>query len=133
MSAIATARVADVMHAPPCSCGPEASLASAARLMADHRIHAVIVAGFGESPERPWGVVSALDVAGAAARRSDVPTAADAAATEFLTISPDAPVSEAARLMAEHGVNHLVVADHEDEPLGVISTLDIARAYAYAH
>ena len=133
MSTTTTARVADIMHAPPCSCGPEASLASAARLMADHRIHAVIVAGLGESPGRPWGVVSALDVAAAAAHRTDVPTAADAAATEFLTIAPDAPVTEAARLMAEHDLNHLVVADHEDEPLGVISTLDIARAYVHAH
>jgi CBS domain-containing protein len=124
-------RVQDVMSAPPCSCGPEASLASVAHTMAARHIHALIVEGLGENAPRPWGIVSAVDVARAAAHPAWRPSAADAAATEFFTIAPDAQLSEAARLMVEHQVGHLVVAESpETRPVGVISTLDIARAYS---
>jgi CBS domain-containing protein len=130
-SGLAGLCVHDVMNAPPCSCGPEASLTSVAHTMAARHIHALIVEGLGEDAPRPWGIVSAMDVARAAAHPASQPSAADAAATEFLTIDPDASLSEAARLMVEHRVGHLVVAESPDtRPVGVISTLDIARAYS---
>jgi signal-transduction protein with cAMP-binding, CBS, and nucleotidyltransferase domain len=39
------------------------------------------------------------------------------------------PLAEAARLMADREVSHLVV-NEDDRPVGVVSTLDIARAAA---
>jgi predicted transcriptional regulator len=40
-------------------------------------------------------------------------------------------VADAAQLMSEHGVSHLVVIDSAGgDPLGVVSTLDIATVYA---
>jgi CBS domain-containing protein len=54
-------------------------------------------------------------------------TAADLATTEPLTIEPSAPLAEAALLMDEHGVAHLIVSDGAG-PVGVVSTLDIAAA-----
>jgi len=47
-----------------------------------------------------------------------------------VAIKPDAPLLEAARLMDERNVAHLVVVDGE-RPVGVISTLDIAGAAAW--
>jgi CBS domain-containing protein len=55
------------------------------------------------------------------------------AATEPLTASPSDTLAEVARVMADHDVAHLVVVDgREGEPMGVISTLDVARALGEA-
>ena len=44
-------------------------------------------------------------------------------------IAPEETVRRAAQLMAEHEVAHLVVVDSEtSRPVGVISTLDVAKA-----
>lgn len=46
-------------------------------------------------------------------------------------MSADEPLQNAAQLMSEHGVSHLVVVEGAGGyPLGVLSTLDIAAAYA---
>jgi CBS domain-containing protein len=44
-------------------------------------------------------------------------------------VAPDDTIAHAARLMAERGVAHLLVADPlSGRPLGVLSTLDVADA-----
>jgi CBS domain-containing protein len=124
--------VGDAMHGPPCTCGPEASLASVAYTLATRHIHAVVVAGLGEDAgDRPWGIVSALDVAAAAGHPGHRRTAAETASTEVLTIDAGEALTGAAQLMAEHHLTHLVVVEPGGElPVGILSTLDIARAYA---
>lgn len=52
------------------------------------------------------------------------------AATEFVTITPDATLGEAAQLMREHEVDHVVVTDGAKRPVGMLSTLDIASVLA---
>lgn len=48
-----------------------------------------------------------------------------------MTIEADAPLRRAAQLMREYGISHLVVVDPGAQtPLGVISTLDLARVIA---
>jgi CBS domain-containing protein len=50
---------------------------------------------------------------------------------EPLAVSADERLPRAAQLMAEHGVSHLVVLDAESgQPIGVLSTIDIATVYA---
>jgi CBS domain-containing protein len=45
-----------------------------------------------------------------------------------LTIGPDESLERATQLMAEHNVTHLVVVAGRDAlPLGVLSSLDVAR------
>lgn len=131
MSAFETVTVADVMHPGLIACEPDAAAVAVARLMATHRIHAVVVDGMrGDDvgDGRPvWGVVSDLDLARAAQAGAGSLTAADLAATEPLTIEPSAPLAEAARLMDEHGIAHLIVSD-DAGPVGIVSTLDIAAA-----
>jgi CBS domain-containing protein len=131
-SAFEALRVSDAMHQPARTCGPEASLVSVAHTLAAHHIHAVVVEGLGEDAgDSPWGIVSALDVSHAAAHPRDHRTAADTAATEVVTVSPDEPLPRAAQVMAEHELTHLVVVESPDgRPVGILSTLDIARAYA---
>ena len=98
--------------------------------MAEHRVHAVVI--MTALGDRPFGVVSDLDVVAAVAAGADC-SAREAAATEALTVSVDEPLTNAAQLMSEHGVSHLIVVDNAGGyPLGVISTLDIATIYAHS-
>lgn len=125
----AAARVADVMHGPVISCGPETPIQLVAQTMADERVHAVVVTGIEGTA---WGVVTALDVAAAAAREAVEDVARDVAATEPVTVSADTRLSEAARVIVEHQVNHLLVVHADRRPAGVVSTTDIARSFAAA-
>jgi CBS domain-containing protein len=127
--------VGDVMREGVVGCTPETPLTEVARLMGEHRIHCVVVAGLeenGHGTRAVRGVVSDLDLARAAAAGEEL-TAVQVAATEPVTASPADSLTAVARMMGEHDVAHLVVIDDEDgEPIGVISTLDIARAFAGA-
>ena len=50
-----------------------------------------------------------------------------------VAVSADESLHLAAQLMSEHGVSHLIVADAvSGYPAGVLSTLDIAAAFATA-
>jgi arabinose-5-phosphate isomerase len=116
------------MHAGVLTCPPSSSEAEIAGLLSGNRIHCVLVAG---REGRGWGIVSDLDLMRAvAAGRLDL-TAAQLTGMEVVEIRPDAELAEAARLMAEHEVTHLLVSDDpHDQPIGVLSTLDVARAVA---
>jgi CBS domain-containing protein len=122
-------RVRDCMHHGVLSCGPDDPLRDVAATMANHRVHAVLITD--REGGRPLGMVSDLDVAAAAARGEDQATAREAAGAEPLTVSSAAPVQDAARLMSDQRVGHLVVVDSASGyPAGVISTLDVASIYA---
>ena len=123
-------RVGDCMHAGIVSCSPDAPLGEVARIMGDHRVHAVAVADV--SHGRPWGswhLVSHMDVVDAIAVGRNV-TARQLSGTEARTISADEPLERAAQAMSEHAEAHLVVVDPAaGYPVGIISTLDLAAAY----
>jgi CBS domain-containing protein len=58
-------------------------------------------------------------------------SAGESAVTPVLMVSPDETLRRAAQLMAEHGSAHLVVTDPISlEPVGVLSTLDLAEVVA---
>ncbi|HET6864482.1 MAG TPA: hypothetical protein VFH80_01105, partial [Solirubrobacteraceae bacterium] len=76
------------------------------------------------------GVASDLVVVTAAVGGSE-PSTLRAAATEPLAVSADASLRCGAQLVGEHRVAHPVVPDAASRcPVGVLSTLDIAPAYA---
>lgn len=124
--------VADAMHRGVVTCDVQTPLAAVARMMVGHRIHCVVVSSGAE--RSPWGVVSDLDLAAAVAHEQlDGTTAGEIAATPAVTVGVREPLPRAAQLMTEHGVTHLVVADSRSaRPVGVISTLDVARVVADA-
>jgi len=127
-SRLSYVRVRDCMHHGMLSCGPDDSLRAVAATMANHRVHAVVIAE--RQGGRPLGVVSVLDVAAAAARGDDQATASSAT-SEPITVSSDASVQDAARMMSNQGVTHLVVVEGASGyPAGVISMLDVASVYA---
>jgi CBS domain-containing protein len=57
-------------------------------------------------------------------------TAGDVMESEPVTVAPDTPAHEAARLMVDRDVNRLPVVDGEGRVVGVISRADIVRALA---
>lgn len=132
---LGSARVADAMHPGVFTCPPETRLAVAGRMMARYRIHAVVVTdleGEGEG-EDPWRIVSDLDVARAMADEGfRDKTAGGVAGGEVVTVAQDAPLREAARLMGDHRVSHLIVSGHGGAPIGILSTLDLAAFAAGA-
>ncbi len=122
---LARISVADVMHTGILMTDPDTPLRLVGRLMADRRVHVVAVAEDGET-RRPLKMISALDVAAAVASGEEL-TAGQAARTELRPVRADQPVEEAARLMAEHRVEHLVVIDPASgHAEGIISALDVA-------
>jgi CBS domain-containing protein len=124
-------RVGDCMHHGIFACDPAAPLAEVATIMATHRVHAIAVQ---DERSRPCGIISDLDViAATAAGAATAPRARDIAGTEALSISSDRSLRDAARLMTEHGVSHLIVIDRANgHAVGVISTTDLVGADARA-
>ncbi len=107
------------------SCPAEAPLEEVAWMMADNRVHAVVVDN--ESDDPP--VIADTDlIAAASSGHFDELCALDVAGTEAVSVSREDTLERATQLLAEHGVAHLVVRDNRWSPVGILSTLDIARA-----
>jgi len=117
------------MHTGILTTDPTTPLRTVAKLMADQRVHAVAVADPDHS-RRPWAIITALDIASAAAEDLDIP-AGQADVSQVLTVSSGDSLDHAAHLMVEHGLTHLVVVDAATgHPSGILSTLDVVAAYA---
>lgn len=126
-------RVAEAMHSGVITCAASSSLGEVARLMASAHIHAVVVWGDEEDDsEGIWAIVSDLDLVAAVARGGiGARSAIGAAGTPVVTVTRSATLQTAAELMERNRVTHLVVlADDRIRPVGILSTLDIARAIA---
>jgi CBS domain-containing protein len=128
-------RAIDAMHPGMISCPSETPLRTVARMMASYRVHAIIVHA-AEDEELAggdsWGVVSDADLVRAALEDAlDETTARQVAATPALTVTTVDPLVRAMQLMTEHEVTHVIVVErHSGRPIGVLSTLDVARALA---
>jgi CBS domain-containing protein len=129
-------RISDVMHPGILTCARETPLRTVASMMARYDVHAVVVFGDldGADQARLWGIVSDLDLVGSAlAGGLDDCTAAATATTPVVTVSGRETLDEAARLMVENATAHLIVIEPDTrQPVGVVSTLDIAAALAGA-
>jgi CBS domain-containing protein len=127
------ATVADAMSAGVIHCAPQTPLRSVAQLMATRDVHAVFVFDYGHEDDETvqlWGIISDLDVV-AAYPVIDERTAGSSAITPLVTVSLHEPLAHAAELMAAKGTAHLAVIDPATQrPVGVLSTLDIARLIA---
>jgi len=121
--------VGEVMHPGIVVCSPESPASVAARLMAEHRIHAVVVLG-DEEDGGVWSVLTDLDLLDAAARGElGLLTAAAVARTRAATVCRSDSLERARELMRAHGVSHLLVTAR-GRPAGVVSTLDLVDAAA---
>jgi CBS domain-containing protein len=126
------ATVGDAMSNGVISCPPETPLRVVARMMATYNVHAIFVFEYTEE-EAPqlWSVVSDLDLVAATRLDLDTLTAGATAVTPLVSVPADSSIGEAGSLMAQYGIAHLAVTDPGSRrPIGVISTLDIARTIA---
>jgi CBS domain-containing protein len=128
-------RVIDAMHPGLISCPLDTPLRTVARMMASYRVHAILVTAHGEEklPQGGlWGIVSDTDLLRAAeAGAIDEQPARTIAATPVLTVASGEELARAAQLMVEHDLSHLIVIEQRSErPIGVLSTLDVARVLA---
>jgi CBS domain-containing protein len=105
-------------------------------MMARYDVHAVVVFGSPETSDvaQLWGIVSDFDlVSSALAGDLDGRTAGATATTPLVMVSGRETLDEAARRMVEKATAHLIVIEPDTgQPVGVISTLDIAAALAGA-
>lgn len=133
MPRLAHASVEDAMHPGVISCSPDTPLREVARIISNKHIHCLVVTSAVERGAPPtWGLISGLDIVGAATGTFEERTAADVAATEPVTVSTDDPLDRAVQLMIEHQVEHLIVVGAESSrPVGVLSTLDVAGVMAW--
>ena len=128
------ARVRDVMHPGVVFCTPKTPLRSVAEMMAQRRIHSVVVSDL-DMPvwKHRWGVVSDVALLRGAAGEPDATTADQIAETDFQTVDVDDDLAHAAGVMAEHAASHVVVVeDGGRRAVGILSSLDIAGALARA-
>jgi signal-transduction protein with cAMP-binding, CBS, and nucleotidyltransferase domain len=126
------ARVAEAMRTGVLTCPPSASLRTVARMMSQYSIHAVVVTEVDDEgdEERAWRMVSDLALARHAAD-ADETTAGGAASEPLVTLSAEDSLQRAAEMMAEHRTSHVVVTEQTSgRPVGIVSTLDLARAIA---
>ena len=124
------AKVHDAMRVGVVTCRPETNLANVARMMVGYGIHSVVVADV-QGETGLWGIVTSLDLARVADKLDSV-TAGDAASTDLVTISSNESLEQAAKLMAQHGVTHLIAVQPDTgQPAGMISARTIAAALAH--
>jgi CBS domain-containing protein len=130
------ATVGDAMSNGVISCPPETPLRVVARMMATFGVHAIFIFEHNDEddPPRLWAVVSDLDLVAATQLDLDMLTAGATAVTPLVSVAADSSIVEAGSLMSQYGIAHLAVTDPESRrPIGVISTLDVARAVAAGH
>ena len=121
-------RVAEAMHRGVVRCPPGARVATIARLLAGHRIHAVAVTSEDDAEIR---LVSDLALVRAVGEGRHDATAAELASPAGLRVRLDDTVAAASRVMSEHAVGHLlVVVPGSDRVVGILSTLDVAGVVA---
>jgi CBS domain-containing protein len=124
-----TQTVGEAMHAGVITCPPGATLRSVAGILAEHRIHAVVVAR--EEDGAPLAVVTDRDVVfGHSRGELDLVTAGTAANAPTVTVRSGADLREAADVMAHYGTSHVIVTENGGRPIGVLSSLDVAAAVA---
>ncbi len=133
--ALGRLRVIDAMHPALITCSPDSSLRTIARMMATYRVHAILVTAHGDADlpgGSDWGIVSDADLLRATESEDiDQRQARTLAAQPVVTIASSEALSHAAQLMVERDVSHLIVLESRSaRPIGVLSTLDVARALA---
>jgi CBS domain-containing protein len=139
-------RVRDIMTTDPIGVTPDTSLKEAARLMVGHHVSGLPVI---DTSGKLAGILTEGDFlrreadrdrkhrasllrvlfgdGGEAALRAG--TVGEAMTRNVVTISPDATIGEAARVMASRKVKRLPVVDADGEMVGIISRADVVSAF----
>ena len=130
-------RVSELMSSPVVSCAARTTLGELATLLAERGVHGLVVldesgaaAGVVSDTDLLAGEWLATDEESLAAMRSL--TAGELMTSPPVTIDADAPVGDAAALLAEQRLARLVVV-RGGEPVGVLATSDLVRELGRGH
>lgn len=106
---------------------PEATVRAAVRRMAEADVGSIVVC----DASRLAGIFTERDVLRLAGQSADLDQTrvADAMTRDVATVTPDADILAAARLMGERGIRHLPVVEGENV-LGVVGIRDVLGALA---
>ena len=122
------APVSSLMQRKVWSIDIDASIAEVERLFTERRLSWAPVL---ESKFTAIGVISAADLMQFNAQGRD-PTSVRAwqlCTYKPISVAPDTPTSEVARLMVEHDIHHVIVSDSSGM-VGVVSSMDFVRTFA---
>jgi CBS domain-containing protein len=126
--------VRDLMNPGLLTCRPEATLGQVSVLLAQHHVHALIVA---DQAGRPIGIISDYDLLAGEWLSEDSKslatmrnlTAGDMMSSPIDTIEASMPLRLAAQMLIEKDINRLLVTEN-GSPAGVISTSDFVSSIA---
>ncbi|MCS7088972.1 MAG: CBS domain-containing protein [Thermoflexales bacterium] len=123
--------VRDAMHVGVVSCDPSTSVRDAVRLMNEKRLRSLVVLDFDCGLA---GIISEMDIVAArlvheGGKPWDQMTVGEIMTNRVLTVTPDMSLQEAARILVNHRIHRVVVADPDDlcKPIGILSLGDIMR------
>ena len=110
-----------------------ASVQQAAKKMKDRNVSSLLIV---DENDKPQGIVSERDLVTKVCyndRNSGAVINQEIMSSPLITISPKSSPSEAADMMLQHNVRHLLVIDNDnaDKPIGVITPLDFTRHQEY--
>ncbi len=111
---------------------PDTPINDAARLMFRHRVSGLPVC---DEASCLVGIITEADflrlevARGAAEDPRPVETVGEVMNRGVVTIAPDQPITDAAKVMVVQDVKRLPVVDAEDRILGIISRLDVVAAF----
>jgi len=122
-------QVKDIMTSSPKSCTKDTSLTDVARMMVDHDCGAIPVVESNQS-RKPSGVITDRDIVCRTLADGKDPfqmAAGDCMTADALSVSEDADMGEAARVMKEHQVRRVLVTDNKGMCVGIVAQADLAE------
>ncbi len=118
-------KVSELISRPPISVEIDDSIKEASKIMSKENVGSVVVTDEGKVA----GIVTERDIIRAIADETDLNMPVSVIMSKNLvTINGDQDVSEAAALMMQKGIRHLIVVDSNGSLLGVISIRDVLKA-----
>ena len=115
-----------------------ASVQQAAKKMTDRNVSSLLIV---DEKGTPSGIISERDLVTKVCyndRNASAVTNQEIMSSPLITISPKSSPSEAADMMLQHNVRHLLVVDRGDssnsnKPVGIITPLDFTRYQEYTN
>ena len=104
---------------------PESMVTDALSVMRRRYINSLIVKKTQDSPE--YGIITSIDVCDKIVAQGQDPAKVkvkDLMSTPLITVTPDMTLVECAKVMKEHRIHHLPVADEKGTIVGMISAND---------
>ena len=123
--------VRDAMHTGVVSCDSSVTVHEAAQMMNRQRMRSLVIVDFDCAL---GGIISESDIVAAkllntSGQSWDQLTVGEIMTNRVMTVAPDMPLTEAARIIVDHRIHRAVVAEPDDicNPIGILSLGDIMR------